>query len=113
MSFCIEKSKSKKNTIRNDDLIYNSDGTYAWSSNKDLYHYTEKDWICIGNGYISNYEELSSEFVLDNKMNIAELVLSGFKVYGIHFFDKLDGGFSFGIVDIANKKILGFRDHFG
>ncbi|MCP9754757.1 asparagine synthetase B family protein [Lacihabitans sp. CCS-44] len=113
MSFCIEKSKSKKNTSRNDDLIYNSDGIYAWSSNRDLYHHSEKGWICIGNGYLSNYEELSSEFILENKMNISELVLSGFKVYGINFFDKLDGGFSFGIVDIVNKKVLGFRDHFG
>lgn len=75
-----------------------------------------EEFFIIFNGELYNYIELREK--LENKFNFrtksdTEVLLAAYMNWGDKMFDKLDGIFSFIILDKKNKKIFGARDHLG
>lgn len=113
MSYYIASGTKGINTILATHNLYNHDGVCVGSADTDYSYASESQYVCIGNGHFSNSSDLCTKLNIVDTSNQAEIVLKGFKAFGLDFFNHLDGSFSFGIVDVQNIKIVGFRDHFG
>lgn len=113
MSYYIALNTKSTNTALQNHKLYDHDGVCVWSADTDYSYASEPQYVCIGNGHFSNFSDLCIKLNIVDTSNHAEIVLKGFKAFGLDFFNHLDGSFSFGIVDVKNKKIVGFRDHFG
>ncbi len=80
--------------------------------------YNEDNSICIVfNGEIYNFKELRQE--LQAKGHIfrtqtdTEVILHGFEEYSTAFFSRMNGIFTFALLDIVNNTLFLARDHFG
>jgi len=76
----------------------------------------DKDIVIIFNGEIYNYEELRKD--LKTKYNFksnsdTEVLLYGYKEFGISFFERLRGMWSFAIYDKKKGLLILSRDFFG
>ncbi|MHA1932816.1 MAG: asparagine synthase (glutamine-hydrolyzing), partial [Promethearchaeota archaeon] len=73
----------------------------------------------IYNGEIYNYIEIKNDLLHLNKdLNFntetdTEVILAAYEEYGIHFLNKLNGMFTFVLIDRENSKIIVARDRFG
>lgn len=75
-----------------------------------------KIWITY-NGEIYNYieikRELESEGIAFNTKTDTEVLLKAYRRWGIRFLEKLNGMFSFVLVDLIKKRAYACRDRFG
>lgn len=75
------------------------------------------NYIISYNGEIYNFKELRLELIkqgLNFKTNSdTEILLNGYKLYGKNILNKLNGIFSFLIIDKIKNEIFFARDHFG
>lgn len=85
-------------------------------SNQPMSDHTGHFWI-IFNGEIYNYLELKSALKKKgHKFKTAsdtEVILEGYKEYGLDIFGKLRGMFAIGLYDKKANKLIIARDHFG
>lgn len=77
----------------------------------------ENIWITY-NGEIYNHAELrnnliASGHVFKSSHSDTEVIVHAYEQWGISAFDKLNGIFGFGILDLKKKKLIIARDHFG
>jgi len=74
-------------------------------------------YVLVYNGEVYNFIELKKELndlgVIFQRESDTEVVLEGFKVWGIELFQKLNGMFAFSIYDKQLNKIYLVRDRFG
>ncbi len=113
MSYYITSPTIGTNTDFSVKKLFDYDEICVFSDSTGHSYSSDSKFICIGSGYFNNYTNLCFKLNLAETSSSAEIVLKGYKEYSTDFFHQLDGSFSFGIVDILNKKIFGFRDHFG
>ncbi len=77
---------------------------------------TDKKFVCVFNGEIYNYKEIYKEiekkFVWKSKSD-TEVLLNSYIYWGKKVIHKLDGMFSFVIIDLKNKSLFASRDRFG
>ena len=79
--------------------------------------FTEGDLTIIFNGEIYNYLEIKKKILLKKKINFktnsdTEVLLQAYKMFGITFFDHLEGMWSFAIWNDKKKTLLLSRDRF-
>ena len=79
--------------------------------------FTEGDLTIIFNGEIYNYLEIKKKILQKKKINFktdsdTEVLLQAYKMFGITFFDYLEGMWSFAIWDDKKKILLLSRDRF-
>lgn len=79
--------------------------------------FTDGDLTIIFNGEIYNYLEIKKKILEKKKINFktnsdTEVLLQAYKVFGISFFDDLEGMWSFAIWDEKKKNLLLSRDRF-
>ena len=79
--------------------------------------FTDGDLTIIFNGEIYNYLEIKKKLLLKKKVKFktnsdTEVLLKAYKVFGINFFDELEGMWSFAIWDNKKKNLLLSRDRF-
>lgn len=77
----------------------------------------ETVWITF-NGEIYNHMELRSELVslghvFRTDHSDTEVIVHTYEEWGIDGFDRFNGIFAFGILDLKGKKLVLARDHFG
>ena len=92
--------------------IIDLDGGVQPQCNED-----ETIWITY-NGEIYNHLELRRELitlghVFKTDHSDTEVIIHAYEEWGIGGFDRLNGIFGFGIVDLNKKKLVLARDHFG
>lgn len=79
-------------------------------SYKDSFH-------IVFNGEIYNYKEIKNDLIQKGELfrtsSDTEVILLGYKVFGLQIFEKLRGMFSIIIYDKVEKKLLVSRDTFG
>ena len=79
--------------------------------------FEDSDFSIIFNGEIYNYIEIKNDLILKGfnfKTNSdTEVLLKSYKCYGINFFKKFEGMWSFAIWDKKNSKLILSRDRFG
>jgi len=73
-------------------------------------------WITF-NGEIYNHLELRRELndlghVFKTDHSDTEVIVHAYEEWGVHGFDRLNGIFGFGIVDLNKKKVVLARDHY-
>ena len=77
---------------------------------------TDKNYVCVFNGEIYNYREIFKEienkFIWKSKSD-TEVLLNSYIIWGKEVVNKLDGMFSFVIIDLKNKSLFSSRDRFG
>ena len=75
------------------------------------------DKLIVFNGEIYNYRDLKDSLIADGKVfytnSDTEVILLGYEVYGVSFFEKLDGMFAFAIYDFVNHQCIIARDRMG
>ena len=75
------------------------------------------DYSIIFNGEIYNYLEIKNDLILKglkfDTTSDTEVLLKSYIVYGINFFKKIEGMWSFAIWDKKKNKLLLARDRFG
>lgn len=81
--------------------MVSSDGLYAISLNGEIYNFLELRETLISKGYVF-YSETDTE-----------VLLAAFQEWGIECIHKLNGMFSFALLDLKNKKCFLVRDRFG
>jgi asparagine synthase (glutamine-hydrolysing) len=73
-------------------------------------------WITF-NGEIYNFREIKKELTQLGKIfhteTDTEVILEGYKVWGIKIVDKLKGMFAFALLDLDTQKLFLVRDRFG
>jgi asparagine synthase (glutamine-hydrolysing) len=74
--------------------------------------------IIIFNGEIYNYQDLKSNLVnfhnvIFNTKSDTEVILKGYEIYGISFFNSLNGMYSISIYNIKENKVIIVRDRVG
>ena len=77
----------------------------------------ETAWITF-NGEIYNHLELRRELtplghIFRTDHSDTEVIVHAYEEWGIEGFDRLNGIFGFGILDLKRKKLVLARDHFG
>ena len=76
-----------------------------------------KRFTIVFNGEIYNYKELKSILLKDydefRTQSDTEVILVGFKYFGVNFFEKLQGMFAFSIHDSLTDEIILVRDRLG
>ncbi len=77
----------------------------------------ETVWITY-NGEIYNHQELRRELsasghVFKTDHSDTEVIIHAYEEWGIKGFDRLNGIFGFGILDLKKKRLVLARDHFG
>ncbi|MBI5045163.1 MAG: asparagine synthase (glutamine-hydrolyzing) [Candidatus Levybacteria bacterium] len=86
------------------------------SANQPMSDHTGKYWITF-NGEIYNYLELKEILIKKGHKfrtkSDTEVILEGYKEYGIEIVKKLRGMFAFGLFDKNKNLIFIARDHFG
>jgi asparagine synthase (glutamine-hydrolysing) len=79
-------------------------------SYKDSFH-------IVFNGEIYNYKQIKNDLIKKGELfrtsSDTEVILLGYKVYGLDIFEKLRGMFSIIIYDKDEKKLIVSRDTFG
>jgi asparagine synthase (glutamine-hydrolysing) len=79
--------------------------------------FEDGDYSIIFNGEIYNYLEIKKDLILKGfkfrTTSDTEVLLKSYIVYGINFFKKLEGMWSFAILDKKNNKLVLARDRFG
>ncbi|MFH1030660.1 MAG: asparagine synthase (glutamine-hydrolyzing) [bacterium] len=77
----------------------------------------EGDLVIVFNGEIYNFKELRESFpknVWNFRSNSdTEVILCGYKLYGVDFFSKMRGMWALAIYDKKEKKVVLSRDYFG
>ena len=85
-------------------------------SNQPLIDATGK-YIIVFNGEIYNFKKLKIELetrgITFKTNGDTEIILEGYKLFGIDFFDKLIGFYSFCIYDVHKNELIFSRDRFG
>ena len=75
------------------------------------------DYSIIFNGEIYNYLEIKSDLILKgfkfSTTSDTEVLLKSYIAYGVNFFQKLEGMWSFAIWDKKKNKLILARDRFG
>ena len=89
------------------------DNSILVSGSDNTFFINAHGFICVGYGTIFNQSKLTLSLNLSLEANFPEFLIRGYLIQGISFFDQLDGVFSFCLIDILSKKLLGIRDHFG
>ena len=79
--------------------------------------FTDGELTIIFNGEIYNYLEIKKKILLKKKINFktnsdTELLLLAYKMFGMTFFDHLEGMWSFAICNDKKKTLLLSRDRF-
>lgn len=80
-------------------------------------HSRTKNWTIVFNGCIYNFNELKQELI--NKgcsfksTTDTEVIAEGLDLYGITFFERLNGMFAIAAFNKSNRKIYLSRDRFG
>lgn len=73
-------------------------------------------WITY-NGEIYNYRELKETLIqlgcIFHTQTDTEIILEGYKVWGIDVIQKLKGMFALGLLDLSQQKLFLVRDRFG
>ena len=73
-------------------------------------------WVTY-NGEIYNFRELRNELIQLGKSfsteTDTEVLIEGYKAWGIKIVDKLKGMFAFGLLDLDKQKLFLVRDRFG
>ena len=86
------------------------------SANQPMADVTGRYWITF-NGEIYNYLELKDALIKKGHRfrtkSDTEVVLEGYKEYGIKIVEKLRGMFAFGLFDKNRNSLILARDHFG
>jgi asparagine synthase (glutamine-hydrolysing) len=77
----------------------------------------ETVWITF-NGEIYNHMELRNELIVRGHVfktdhSDTEMIVHAYEEWGIDGFDRFNGIFAFGILDLKAKKLVLARDHFG
>lgn len=77
----------------------------------------ETVWITF-NGEIYNHLELRQELIklghfFQTGHSDTEVIVHAYEEWGVEGFDRLNGIFAFGLLDLKNKKLVLARDHFG
>jgi asparagine synthase (glutamine-hydrolysing) len=79
--------------------------------------FEDGDYSVIFNGEIYNYLEIKKDLILKgfkfHTTSDTEVLLKSYIVYGMSFFKKLEGMWSFAIWDKKNNKLILSRDRFG
>jgi len=78
----------------------------------------DKRFVTIFNGEIYNYSALKKELQKENICNFkttsdTELILFGYKIWGLNFFNKIEGMFAIAIWDCDKKEVVLARDSIG
>ena len=78
----------------------------------------DKRFVTVFNGEIYNYSALKKELQKKNRCNFkttsdTELILFGYKIWGLNFFNKIEGMFAIAIWDCEKKEIVLARDSIG
>lgn len=78
---------------------------------------TDKSLVITFNGEIYNFKSLRAELLkaghIFNTETDTEVILNGYREWGIHLPEKLLGMFALAIYDINNREVFLARDHFG
>ena len=79
--------------------------------------FTDGDLTIIFNGEIYNYLEIKKKILLKKKVKFktnsdTEVLLQAYKIFGMNFFQELEGMWSFAIWDNKKKILLLSRDRF-
>ena len=87
------------------------------NSGKQPIYSSDQQQVIVFNGEIYNYRELRNELsALGAQFNThsdTEVILMGYKFWGVEAFKKLDGMFAFSIYDRTKNKVFIARDFFG
>jgi asparagine synthase (glutamine-hydrolysing) len=79
--------------------------------------FEDGDYSIIFNGEIYNYLEIKNDLILKglkfHTTSDTEVLLKSYIVYGINFFKKIEGMWSFAIWDKKKSKLVLARDRFG
>lgn len=85
-------------------------------ANQPMHDHTGNYWI-IFNGEIYNYKELKKKLQKNGHRFLTasdtEVILEGYKAYGVKVVDELLGMFAFAIYDKKQNSLFLARDHFG
>lgn len=85
-------------------------------ANQPMRDHTGHYWITF-NGEIYNYQELKNDLKKKGHkfqtLSDTEVILEGYKAFGINIVDKLIGMFAFALYDAKNNTLILARDHFG
>lgn len=77
---------------------------------------TNSIWVTY-NGEIYNFREIRNELIHLGKTfsteTDTEVLIEGYKAWGINVIDKLKGMFAFGLLDLNKQKLFLVRDRFG
>lgn len=77
---------------------------------------TNSIWITY-NGEIYNFREIKNQLIQLGKTfsteTDTEVLIEGYKAWGIKIIDKLKGMFAFGLLDLNKQKLFLMRDRFG
>lgn len=113
MAFLCSINFSNKQKPPSSDILFDDGHITVLSSEKDILFYRENNTIVVGKGKFWNKPILTTLLNLPNKVDLAQITLKGYQFKGREFFDQLDGSFSFCIINIPTKSVIGLRDHFG
>ena len=74
--------------------------------------------VIIFNGEVYNHLELRSAICNKTRLNFktrsdTETIIEGWKAFGSSFFEKLEGEYSFIILDVKGTELVAHRDRFG
>lgn len=89
------------------------------TSNNGLQPMSSKDnnWVVVFNGAIYNYlelkQELRSKGCQFNSGTDTEVIVEGLALYGVSFFERLNGMFSVGAYNIIENTLYLSRDRYG
>ncbi len=77
----------------------------------------ENIWITY-NGEIYNHRELRKDLIVSGHIfktnhSDTEVIVHAYEEWGINAFDRLNGIFGLGILDLKQRKLILARDHFG
>ncbi len=77
----------------------------------------DENLVMVFNGEIYNFEEIKKDLIADGfhfkSHSDSEVLLNGYKAYGMEILGKLRGMFAFSIWDKAQKELFIARDFFG
>lgn len=80
-------------------------------------HVGSRRYGIVFDGNLYNQKELAREISLKgldtSGFSIGQLLIAGYIVFGLNFFDKINGAFAGAIYDENEKSLLLFRDPFG
>lgn len=75
---------------------------------------SKKNYVLICNGEIYNYQQLAEEYNIQlQTQSDCEVIIDLYDKFGISMVDKLDGVFSFVLLDIQKRELIIGHDPFG